>query len=151
MGKRLHQRPGRLVIGRWPQVTSEAGVLNSRPPSCPPVLGRHLLLDLQGVSPRLLSDAAFIERTLFTAARAAGATPIDARLQHFGPGQGVTGVLLLKESHISIHTWPEYEFAAVDIFMCGATHPEAAARHVCDAFAPTATKLRDQARGAAEG
>ncbi|MCL2658440.1 MAG: adenosylmethionine decarboxylase [Betaproteobacteria bacterium] len=117
---------------------------------CPPILGRHLLLDLQGVSPKLLSDAALIERTLFEAAHAAGATPIDAHFQHFGPGLGVTGVLLLKESHISIHTWPEYEFAAVDIFMCGTARPETAAQHICDAFAPSATKLRDAARGAAE-
>jgi S-adenosylmethionine decarboxylase len=124
--------------------------LNSPPSRCPPILGRHLLLDLQGVSPKLLSDAALIEHTLFAAARAAGATPIDARFQHFGPGLGVTGVLLLKESHISIHTWPEYEFAAVDIFMCGAARPEAAAQHICEAFAPSATTLRDEARGATE-
>ncbi|MCL2636269.1 MAG: adenosylmethionine decarboxylase [Betaproteobacteria bacterium] len=124
--------------------------MNAPRPPRPAVLGRHLLLDLQGVSPTLLGDAALIERTLFAAARAAGATPVEARFQHFGPGLGVTGVLLLRESHISIHTWPEYEFAAVDIFMCGMACPEAAAQYICDAFAPSATKLRDEARGATE-
>jgi len=116
---------------------------------CPPVLGRHLLLDLQGVAPARLTDAALVERVLFEAACAAGATPVDACFQHFGPGLGVTGVLLLKESHISIHTWPEYGFAAVDIFMCGTARPEAAAQCICDAFAPATMALRDEARGAA--
>ena len=116
---------------------------------CPAVLGRHLLLDLQGVAPALLTDAALVERVLYASAQAAGATPVDARFQHFGPGLGVTGVLLLKESHISIHTWPEYGFAAVDIFMCGTARPELAAEHIRAALAPRATTLRDEARGIA--
>lgn len=114
---------------------------------CPPVLGRHLLLDMQGVAADRLTDAALIERVLHDAARAAGATPIDARFQHFGPGLGVTGVLLLKESHISIHTWPEYGFAAVDIFMCGSAAPERGIDMIVAALAPAAHAVRDQARG----
>ncbi len=114
---------------------------------CPAVLGRHLLLDLQGVAPALLTDAALVERALYASARAAGATPVDARFQHFGPGLGVTGVLLLRESHISIHTWPEYGFAAVDIFMCGTARPELAAEHIRQALAPRTMTLRDEARG----
>ncbi len=76
---------------------------------------------------------------------------VDARFRHFGPGLGVTGVLLLKESHISIHTWPEYGFAAVDAFMCGAARPELAVEVMRTAFAPRTLTLRDQARGPAPG
>nr|WP_315592991.1 adenosylmethionine decarboxylase [uncultured Cupriavidus sp.] len=114
---------------------------------CPPILGRHLLLDMQGIAAALLTDAALIERALHDAARVAGATPIDARFQHFGPGLGVTGILLLKESHISIHTWPEYGFAAVDIFMCGAARPELGIDSLVAAFAPASKSVRDAARG----
>ncbi|MDF3888266.1 adenosylmethionine decarboxylase [Cupriavidus basilensis] len=116
---------------------------------CPAVLGHHLLADLQGVASELLADAALVERVLYQAARAAGATVVDARFRHFGPGLGVTGVLLLKESHISIHTWPEYGFAAVDVFMCGAARPELAVDVMRAAFAPRTLALRDQARGPA--
>jgi S-adenosylmethionine decarboxylase len=130
--------------------TSEAdNIVNAPLLPCPTVLGRHLLLDLQGVAPDLLTDAALVERVLYGAAHVAGATPVDARFQHFGPGLGVTGVLLLKESHISIHTWPEYGFAAVDIFMCGTARPEVAAQHIRAALAPRTMTLRDEARGIA--
>ncbi len=115
----------------------------------PAVLGRHLLLDMRGVAPAPLADAALVERVLYEAAHAAGATPVDGRFQHFGPGFGVTGVLLLKESHISIHTWPEYGFAAVDVFMCGNARPELAIDVIRAAFAPAAFHVRDEARGPA--
>lgn len=83
----------------------------------PPYDGRHLIADLNDCAG--LDDPARIERCLRDAAGAAGATVIEVRLHHFGPGQGVTGVALLAESHISIHSWPEHGYAAVDIFMCG--------------------------------
>ncbi len=104
---------------------------------------------MQGVAATRLTDAALIERVLHEAARAAGATAIDGRFQHFGPGLGVTGVLLLKESHISIHTWPEYGFAAVDIFMCGAARPELGIDVIRAAFQPDSSTVRDAARGPA--
>ena len=83
----------------------------------PPYDGRHLIADLHDCIG--LADPARIETCLRDAARAADATVIEVRLHHFGPGQGVTGVALLAESHISIHSWPEHGYAAVDIFMCG--------------------------------
>lgn len=92
--------------------------------------GQHLLLDLDATAPTLLCDVAGIERLLREAATLAGATIIHGHFHPFGPGMGVTGVLLLRESHISIHTWPENAFAAVDIFMCGDAQPRLAARHI---------------------
>ncbi len=82
--------------------------------------GRHLIADLHGCAG--LDDVARIERALRAAVVAGGATIIDLRLHHFGPGQGVTGVALLAESHISVHTWPEHGYAALDFFLCGARH-----------------------------
>ena len=88
--------------------------------SAHPYDGRHLIAELHDAAH--LSDADYIEAALRDAAAAAGATVLDVRLHHFGPGQGVTGVALLAESHISIHTWPEHGYAAIDIFMCGRTN-----------------------------
>ena len=68
-------------------------------------------------------DPAAIDRALRDAAEAANATILHSHFHHFGPDGGVCGVVVLAESHISIHTWPERDFAAVDIFMCGACDP----------------------------
>lgn len=87
--------------------------------------GLHLIADLCDGSH--LEDAAHIERCLVDAAAAGGATVLEVRLHSFGPGQGVTGVAMLAESHISIHTWPEYGTACVDLFMCGRSHDLGAA------------------------
>jgi S-adenosylmethionine decarboxylase len=65
---------------------------------------------------------ALVETALRGAASAAGATLLEVRLHSFGAGQGVTGVAMLAESHISIHTWPEHGYAAVDIFLCAPRH-----------------------------
>ena len=87
--------------------------------------GLHLIADLS--APSGLDDPARLEQVLRDAAAAARVTLLDIRLHHFGPGNGVTGVALLAESHISIHTWPEHDLAAVDIFTCGAeARPQAA-------------------------
>lgn len=113
----------------------------------PSAIGRHLLVDLQGVSPLFLSDPALIESALRQAADAAGATPIFGKFHHFGPEQGVTGVLLLQESHISIHTWPERGFAAVDVFMCGTCRPEVAITVLQDILLPQFAHVQTMSRG----
>lgn len=114
-------------------------------------LGRHILADLHGVQAGVLSNPEAIRITLLRAAEAAGATPLFAKFHHFGEGQGVTGVLLLQESHISIHTWPEHGFAAVDAFMCGHCMPQLAVEVVVAAFKPVRVEVRDEPRGAGLG
>lgn len=111
-------------------------------------LGRHLLADLSGVDAGLLMEPQRIEQILLRAAQVAGATAIFSKFHHFGEGQGVTGVLLLRESHISIHTWPEHGFAAVDAFMCGDSRPELAIGIVQQALQPQQTRIEEVSRGA---
>jgi S-adenosylmethionine decarboxylase len=79
--------------------------------------GTHLLLDFWGA--KELADQKGIDEALREAAQACGATLIETKLHQFGDRGGVTGVALLAESHISIHTWPESGYAALDIFVCG--------------------------------
>jgi S-adenosylmethionine decarboxylase len=110
-------------------------------------LGRHVLADFHGIAADLLNDAELIESVLTRAALAAGATPIFAKFHHFGAGQGVTGVLLLRESHISIHSWPEHGYAALDAFMCGSACPELAIEIAQQAFQPQHYEIRTIERG----
>jgi len=107
--------------------------------------GTHLLLDLWGASG--LDDPETIERALRDAAVAAGATILHGHFHHFSPNSGVSGVLVLAESHISIHTWPERDFAAIDIFMCGACDPYASVPALKAAFRPERILLGEQRRG----
>ncbi len=107
--------------------------------------GTHLLLDLWGASNLTEPDA--IDAALRAAAEAAGATILHGHFHHFSPNGGVSGVLVLAESHISIHTWPERSFAAVDIFMCGACNPYLSLPLLKAAFQPTQMQLAEQRRG----
>ncbi len=107
--------------------------------------GTHLLLDLWGASNLTEPDA--IDAALRAAAEAAGATILHGHFHHFSPNGGVSGVLVLAESHISIHTWPERSFAAVDIFMCGACNPYLSLPLLKAAFRPAQMQLAEQRRG----
>jgi len=109
-------------------------------------LGRHLLADFYGVGDHLLTDANALAATMVAAARAAGAVPLEKKFHSFGGG-GVTGVVLLKESHISVHTWPEYGFAAVDVFMCGVARPRDAIAALERAWQPAHSVIRESGRG----
>ena len=81
-------------------------------------LGIHLILDLKECNRELLNDLPYIRATMIEVAEAAGATIIGESFHQFNP-VGVTGVLAIAESHLTIHTWPEYGYAAVDVFTCG--------------------------------
>ncbi|WP_419809566.1 adenosylmethionine decarboxylase [Sphingomonas sp.] len=108
--------------------------------------GTHLIADLTGCTG--LADVARVDTALRDAVAAADATLLDVRLHHFGEGQGVTGVALLAESHISIHTWPEHGYAAVDIFLCGSRHDlDAALASLMASFAATGCQERRIPRG----
>ena len=109
--------------------------------------GQHLLADLSDIAPERLDDPHAIEQLLREAALSAGATILSSHFHHFGTHQGVTGVVLLAESHISIHTWPESGFAALDIFMCGNAHPEAALQLIRAGLAAGNSSHRAISRG----
>ena len=107
--------------------------------------GHHVLADLYGC--RDPDDALSIEGILRRAATAAGATIIATHFHAFPSAGGVTGMVLLAESHISIHTWPEHGFAAVDIFMCGPAKAEAAMEVIRDALGPDRVVVKRERRG----
>ena len=107
--------------------------------------GMHLLVDLWGAA--RLDDPQHIDAALREAALIAGATILHSHFHHFTPNGGVSGVVVLAESHISIHTWPERDFAAVDIFMCGACDPHKAIPVLKAAFSPARIDVNEQRRG----
>ena len=107
--------------------------------------GTHVLLDLWGA--RHLDDAAHIERAMRRAADVAGATLLHIHLHRFGDGGGVTGVAVLAESHISVHTWPERGFAAFDVFMCGGCRSDLAAEALRSALEPERSEMTVERRG----
>ena len=107
--------------------------------------GTHLLIDLWGASH--LDDIAHVGQALQQAAAACGATVLDVRLHSFGANAGVTGVALLAESHISIHTWPETGFAALDVFMCGACNPRHSLPVLHQFFEPEREVVTEVVRG----
>ncbi len=111
--------------------------------------GTHLLADFYGVDAALLTDAARIDALLRLGAEAAGARILHSHFHSFGEAMGITGVVLLAESHISIHTWPEYGFAAADIFMCGSAQPKQALDVIEHALKPASSIVQTIARGGA--
>ena len=106
------------------------------------MVGKHCILELYECDPSRLDDEAFLRTSITTAAKSAGATLLNLITHHFEP-QGVTGLALLAESHISIHTWPESGYAAVDVFTCGDhTMPEQACAVLSEALQSKRQALR---------
>lgn len=81
-------------------------------------LGRHLLIELYGCEQKILNDVSQIEQIMTGAAKAAKTQIVDVVFHTFNP-HGVSGVVVIAESHLAIHTWPEYGFASIDIYTCG--------------------------------
>jgi len=86
-------------------------------------LGYHTILECYECDEGLLKDQNILEQYLVAAAIDARATVLHTYFHKFDRGEGVTGVIALSESHISVHTWPEYGYMAIDIFMCGDSNP----------------------------
>ena len=107
--------------------------------------GNHLLLDLWGI--RFDNSVRTLKKTLKNAINLAGATLLHIHLHRFGKEQGISGVAVLAESHISVHTWPERDYIAFDIFMCGDTNPEAAAAYLIKSLRPKKKILKKIKRG----
>jgi S-adenosylmethionine decarboxylase len=126
----LHPNPG-WNVATTPSLTS--GTTDT--------VGKHCILELYNCNQSRLDDEAFLRTAITTAAKRAGATLLNLITHRFEP-QGVTGLALLAESHISIHTWPESGYAAVDVFTCGDhTMPEKACQVLCEELAAGHHKL----------
>lgn len=108
-------------------------------------IGHHLIIECHGRHAHL--SAGELETLLVTAAEAGGASVLQAHFHPFGGGKGVTGVVLLAESHITVHTWPEYDYAAFDVFMCGDCKPMQAAEIITTACPDAVVSVRNIDRG----
>jgi S-adenosylmethionine decarboxylase len=111
-------------------------------------VGSHVIVDLYGASG--LDDKQAIERCLRQCVEKAGATLLHMYLHPFATNGGVSGVAVLAESHISIHTWPEHRYAAVDVFMCGKAQPQVCVEVMREAFAPERCVVQELPRGGVE-
>lgn len=107
--------------------------------------GSHLLLDLYGA--KHLDDIDRIEQAMRECVEECGATLLHIHLHHFSPSGGVSGVAVLSESHISVHTWPERDYAAFDVFMCGDAQPENSVGVLKRAFNPHRISVSEELRG----
>ena len=107
--------------------------------------GAHLVVDVWGTDQ--LDDLELMERAMREAVEAAKATLLHIHLHHFTPNGGISGVAVLAESHISVHTWPERQFAAFDIFMCGGAKPELAVKVLQTHFQPGQFQVKELLRG----
>ena len=107
--------------------------------------GRHILADFWGVE--RMGDFEFIKEAIEESARKAGATILHSDYHPFGEGMGVSGVTVLSESHISIHTWPERSFASLDVFMCGNCDPQDALDYLQKILNPTSVDQTLNRRG----
>ena len=107
--------------------------------------GAHLIIDLYDA--KKLDDIGHIEAALRQCVEASGATLLHIHLHHFEPNGGVSGVAVLAESHISVHTWPEKGFAAFDVFMCGNAEPRKALDVFKRVFEPGRVVVGEHKRG----
>jgi len=110
-------------------------------------LGKHLLLELKDCDKEVLDDLSFLKSTLLAAASGAGAVVLGESFHRFNP-QGVSGVVVIAESHLFIHTWPEYGYAAADIFTCGnSVRPEIAAQILIEKLGVKDYSIQEIQRG----
>lgn len=110
-------------------------------------LGSHLLVELKDCSSEILNNLDEVRSAMVSAARESGATIVDVSFHEFNPF-GISGMVIIAESHLSIHTWPEYGYAAVDIFTCGdIIKPVDAARYLIERFRSQNPSIVEMRRG----
>jgi S-adenosylmethionine decarboxylase proenzyme len=110
-------------------------------------LGRQCIIEYYGCPTETMNDLAAIEAAMTGAARKMGATIVASEFHQFNP-YGVSGMVIISESHLSIHTWPEYGYAAVDVFTCGdVINPAVAHQILREAFRPTKESFVEFKRG----
>lgn len=107
--------------------------------------GTHLIADFWGASS--LDDLVVMEQAMRDAVQRAGATLLHIHLHHFTPNGGISGVAVLAESHLSVHSWPERGFAAFDVFMCGDAQPQLAIDALAEVFQPARLDVSEHRRG----
>jgi S-adenosylmethionine decarboxylase len=111
------------------------------------ILGRHLIAELSDCNSKTLDNLELLEQYLEEAVRLSGATIVRSVFHRYNP-QGVSGVVVIAESHLSVHTWPEYAYAAVDFFACGeSVDPYKALNHLKDKLGSQSTQLSEIKRG----
>ncbi len=109
-------------------------------------LGTHLLVELRDCNSQYLDDLSYIRESLLDAAKEVGATVLSDTFHDFEP-QGVTGIVAIAESHLSIHTWPEFGYAALDIFTCSGFDPKGAAASVIGRLESRDSEIMEVPRG----
>ena len=110
-------------------------------------LGRHLLLELFDCDQDAINSLDIVKTSMVEAARRAHATIVDVVFHEFNPF-GISGVVVIAESHLAIHTWPEYRYAAVDVFSCGETlQPKVAVDYLLEQFGAARTSVVELQRG----
>ena len=110
-------------------------------------LGKHVLVELYDCDYKLLNDINFIKEVMLEAAKKSGATVLGESFHQFSP-QGVSGVIIIAESHLTIHTWPEHGYAGADIFTCGTrVKPEKAAEVIIARLKPVTHSIVKMDRG----
>ncbi|MCK5139086.1 MAG: S-adenosylmethionine decarboxylase proenzyme [Thermodesulfovibrionia bacterium] len=110
-------------------------------------LGTHLLLELKECNAKILNSLKEVQDILIEAARVADATIVDVSFHEFSPF-GISGMVVIAESHLSIHTWPEYGYAAIDIFTCGsALNPKRAVTYLTEKFQSKNSSVIEVKRG----
>lgn len=113
-------------------------------------LGRHILCEALGCNAEILNDPDRVSTVMVDAARRAGAEVREVAFHRFSP-QGVSGVVVISESHLAVHTWPEYGYAAIDVFTCGdRVDPWEACQYIVEGFGATQADTTEVRRGVLE-
>ena len=114
-------------------------------------IGHHYIVEASGCDPKIISSVEKVQQILVKAAEVAGAQVWSVSFSKFPP-QGVSGVVVISESHISTHTWPEYGYGAMDFYTCGShVDPEKGLNYAVDAFGASTSHITEITRGLEEG